>query len=51
MDIPSHYYDPIKQDVVVLTKAGNSVGSMELWNFLKSDEAKKIIKKRGYELP
>ena len=49
--IPSHYYDPIKQDVVVLTKAGNSVGSMELWNFLKSDEAKKIIKKRGYELP
>ena len=35
----------------VLTKAGNSVGSMELWNFLKSDEAKKIIKKRGYELP
>jgi len=51
VDIPSHYYDPIKQDVVVLTKAGNSVGSMELWNFLKSDEAKKIIKKRGYELP
>ena len=51
VDIPSDYYDPIKQDVVVLSKAGNSVGSMELWNFLKSDEARKIIKKSGYQLP
>ena len=51
VDIPSRYYDPIKQDIVILTKGGNSVGSLELWNFLKSDKAKTIIKKRGYELP
>ncbi|MBT4259565.1 MAG: solute-binding protein, partial [Nitrospina sp.] len=50
IDIPSEYYDPIKQDIVVLTRAKNNKGAMDLWNFLKSDQAKEVIKKYGYEL-
>jgi hypothetical protein len=50
IDIPSEYYDPIKQDIVVLTRAKNNKGAMDLWNFLKSDLAKEVIKKYGYEL-
>ena len=50
IDIPSEYYDPIKQDIVVLTRAKNNKGAMDLWNFLKSGPAKEVIKKYGYEL-
>jgi molybdate transport system substrate-binding protein len=50
IDIPSEYYDPIKQDIVVLTRAKNNKGAMDLWNFLKSGQAKEVIKKYGYEL-
>jgi len=50
IDIPSEYYDPIKQDIVVLTRAKNNKGAMDLWNFLKSHQTKEIIKKYGYEL-
>jgi molybdate transport system substrate-binding protein len=48
--IPNRHYDPIKQDIVVLTKGKNSPGTMELWEFLKSKQAKKIIKQSGYGL-
>ena len=51
IDIPSKYYDPIKQDIVILTRGENNTGAMDLWRFLKSDQAKQTIKKHGYELP
>ena len=49
-EISSEYYDPIKQDIVILTRGKNNTGAMSLWRFLKSDQAKRIIKKYGYEL-
>jgi molybdate transport system substrate-binding protein len=50
VEIPSEYYDPIKQDIVILTRGKNNNGAMALWQFLKGDQAKRIIKKYGYEL-
>jgi len=50
VEIPSDYYDPIKQDIVILTRGKNNNGAMSLWQFLKGDQAKRIIKKYGYEL-
>jgi molybdate transport system substrate-binding protein len=50
VEIPSEYYDPIKQDIVILTRGKNNTGAKSLWRFLKSDQAKRIIKKYGYEL-
>jgi len=49
--IPSEYYDPIKQDIVILTRGENNAGAMDLWRFLKGGQAKRIIKKYGYGLP
>ena len=51
LDIPSSYYDPIKQNLVVLTRGRDNAGTMDLWRFLKSNQAKTIIKGYGYELP
>jgi molybdate transport system substrate-binding protein len=50
IDIPSKYYDPIKQDIVVLRRGKNNKGAMDLWHFLKSRQAQEIIKQYGYEL-
>ena len=50
LDIPVEYYDPIKQDIVILRKGENSTGANKLWRFLKSSQAKRIIKKYGYGL-
>ena len=49
MEIPSEYYDPIKQDIVILTRGKNNTGAMALWEFLRGEHAKRIIKKYGYE--
>jgi len=51
IDIPDEYYDPIKQDAVILSKGQSNDGAISLWNFLQSDESKNIIKKYGYGLP
>ncbi len=50
-DVPVSFYDPLKQDVVILEKGKNNPGAKALWEFLKSDQAKLIIKKYGYGLP
>ena len=50
VEISSDHYDPIRQDIVVLTRGKDNTGAMSLWRFLKSDQAKRIIKKYGYEL-
>ena len=49
VEIPSEYYDPIKQDIVILTRGKNNTGAMALWEFLRGEHAKRIIKKYGYE--
>ena len=51
IDIPDEYYDPIKQDAVILSNGQSNDGAISLWNFLQSDESKNIIKKYGYGLP
>ena len=51
IDIPDEYYDPIKQDAVILSNGKSNDGAVSLWNFLQSDESKNIIKKYGYGLP
>ena len=50
IDVPDEYYDPIKQDVVVLSKGEKNSGALDLWQFLKSPQAKRIIKEYGYGL-
>lgn len=51
IDIPGNYYDPIKQDLVILKKGAHNNGVKDLWEFLKGDIAKQIIKNYGYGLP
>jgi molybdate transport system substrate-binding protein len=50
VDIPSEYYDPIKQDIVILKRGESNKGAMDLWHFLKSHQAQEVIKRYGYEL-
>lgn len=47
--IPSDYYQPIKQDAVLLTKGKNNIAARSLFNYLKSDKAIAIIKSYGYQ--
>ena len=51
VDVPDEYYDPLKQDVVLLKKEKLDHGAKDLWQFLRGDLAKRIIKKYGYGLP
>ena len=50
-NVPDEYYDPLKQDVVILKKGKINHGARNLWQFLSSDLAKRIIKTYGYGLP
>lgn len=49
--VPGSMYSPIKQDAVLLEKGKDSPAAKQFLQFLKSDKAKKIIEKYGYELP
>jgi len=51
IDVPDEYYDPIKQDAVILANGKSNDGAISFWNFLQSDISKKIIKNYGYGLP
>ena len=50
-DIPDEFYDPIKQDVVILRNGKNNPGAVALWKFLRGEFSKRIIKKYGYGVP
>ena len=50
-DIPSELYDPLEQDAVILDKGKDNPGTIALWNFLRSEFSKRVIKKYGYGLP
>lgn len=47
-DVPKELYQPIKQKMVVLSRAKKNTAAMLFFHYLKSDSAKKIIKESGY---
>jgi molybdate transport system substrate-binding protein len=49
--IPTNQYAPIKQAVVLLNKGVENPAAKALIDYLKSDAARSIISKYGYELP
>ena len=49
-DVPTHLHEPIKQDVILLTKAKDNQAAKALMEFIGSPQAKKIIERYGYEL-
>lgn len=49
-DVPAHLHEPIKQDVVLLTKAKDNQAAKALMEFIGGPQAKKIIERYGYEL-
>ncbi len=50
-DVPGKFYDPLRQDIVMLKNAEENMGAKALWKFLKGEKAQQIIKKYGYRLP
>lgn len=48
--VPSHLYQPIRQDAVILEKGRGKAGVAALMLYLRSDKAKTVIKRYGYEL-
>ena len=49
-EIPQNLYSPIKQDVILLENAKNNNKAKLFFNFLKSKDAKKIIKSFDYRV-
>lgn len=49
-DVPNNLHEPIKQDVIVLTRAKDNQAAKALMEFIGSPQAKKIIERYGYEL-
>jgi molybdate transport system substrate-binding protein len=49
--VPQSMYSAIKQDAVLLEKGKENPAAKQFLEFLKSDSAKKIIEKYGYESP
>jgi molybdate transport system substrate-binding protein len=49
-DVPSHLHEPIKQDVILLTKGKDNQAAKALMAFMGGPQAKKIIERYGYEL-
>jgi molybdenum ABC transporter molybdate-binding protein len=48
--IPTKLYTPIKQDAVLLARGQTNPAALAFLNFIKSTEAKAIIRRYGYEL-
>ena len=49
-DVPINLHEPIKQDVVLLTKGKNNPAANALMEFMGGPQAKAIIERYGYEL-
>lgn len=49
-DVPSTLHEPIKQDVVLLTKGKNNPAANGLMEFIGGPQARAIIERYGYEL-
>lgn len=48
--IPTKYYNPLRQDAIVLNRTENESLAREFVEFVQSDEAKAIIRSNGYAL-
>lgn len=48
--VPANYYEPIRQDAIVLNKGKDKPAAVALMNYLKGDKAQAVIKTYGYEL-
>lgn len=49
--VPSSLYRPIRQDAVLLTRGADNSAARGLIQFLKSSQARSIIRRYGYDLP
>jgi molybdate transport system substrate-binding protein len=49
-DVPSNLHEPIKQDLVLLTKGKDNQAAKALMEFIRGPQAKTIIERYGYEL-
>lgn len=47
--VPQKYYEPIRQDAVILAKGKGKPAAEALVKYLRSDKAKAVIKTYGYE--
>lgn len=48
--IPEQFYEPVRQELVILTKGKDNPAALALVAYLKSSEAKAIIGAYGYEI-
>lgn len=49
-DVPAEYHDPIRQQAVLLSRAAGHEVARTFMDFLKSDEARRIIERYSYRL-
>ncbi len=49
-DVPSHLHEPIRQDVILLTKGKDNQAAKAFMEFIGGPQAKTIIERYGYEL-
>ena len=49
-DVPNNLHEPIKQDVILLTKGKDNAGAKALLEFMGGPQARAIIERYGYEL-
>ncbi|MDA3870514.1 MAG: molybdate ABC transporter substrate-binding protein [Gammaproteobacteria bacterium] len=49
--VPMDMHEPIKQKMLVLTKASNKPAVIAFWHYMQTDTAKTIIKNSGYDAP
>ena len=47
--IPANLHTPIRQDAVILSRAGNNPAARSLAEFLKGEKARAIVKSHGYD--
>ena len=48
---PSGFYDPIAQDAVLLSRAGDKPAAIAFLDYIQTDAARDIIAQHGYDLP
>lgn len=49
--VPDSLHEPIRQDAVLLTRAAEDVAALAWMDFLRSSEARRLIREHGYETP
>ncbi|MCW8941638.1 MAG: molybdate ABC transporter substrate-binding protein [Gammaproteobacteria bacterium] len=49
-DVPEYMHSPVNQKLVLLNKAKGKVAAQEFFSYMKSTQAKKIIKAAGYDV-